>query len=121
DYDALLRRCAINFVRGEDSFVRAQWAGRPFVWQIYPQDDAAHHVKLDAFLDRYCAALRPAAATAARSLFAAWNGGGDVGAAWSSFLAHLPETARHNAHWARQLAGQPDLATNLVNFAGVRV
>ena len=129
DYDALLRRCAVNFVRGEDSFVRAQWAGRLFVWQIYPQDEAAHQAKLDAFLDRYCAALTPAAASAVRALFAAWNGGksggnssgGDVAAAWPAFLARLPEIARHNQHWARQLAEQPDLATSLVNFVAARV
>ena len=42
DYDHLLWACDLNFVRGEDSFVRAQWAGAPFVWQIYPQDDGAH-------------------------------------------------------------------------------
>jgi hypothetical protein len=38
-------------VRGEDSLVRALWAGQPFVWHIYPQDDNAHHDKLEAFLD----------------------------------------------------------------------
>ena len=41
----------LNAVRGEDSLVRALWAGQPFVWHIYPQDDGAHHAKLDAFLD----------------------------------------------------------------------
>lgn len=51
DYDHLLWSCDFNFVRGEDSVVRALWAGRPFCWQIYPQDDDAHHDKLDAFLD----------------------------------------------------------------------
>ena len=40
-----------NFVRGEDSLVRALWAGKPFVWQIYPQHDGAHWDKLTAFLD----------------------------------------------------------------------
>ncbi len=35
-YDLLLWACDVNFVRGEDSFVRAQWAGRPFIWHIYP-------------------------------------------------------------------------------------
>jgi uncharacterized repeat protein (TIGR03837 family) len=49
-YDELLWACDLNFVRGEDSLVRAIWAGKPFVWQIYPQDDNAHHAKLDAFL-----------------------------------------------------------------------
>ena len=51
NYDELLWTCDMNFVRGEDSLVRALWAGKPFVWQIYPQDDDAHHLKLNAFLD----------------------------------------------------------------------
>jgi uncharacterized repeat protein (TIGR03837 family) len=51
DFDHLLWSCDLNFVRGEDSLVRAIWAGQPFVWQIYPQDDDAHLAKLDAFLD----------------------------------------------------------------------
>ena len=45
-YDELLWACDLNFVRGEDSFVRAQWAARPFVWNIYPQDDGAHVANL---------------------------------------------------------------------------
>ena len=53
DYDWLLSRCDLNLVRGEDSFVRAQWAGKPFIWDIYPQSDQAHEIKLDAFLDLY--------------------------------------------------------------------
>jgi uncharacterized repeat protein (TIGR03837 family) len=51
DFDHLLWSCDLNFVRGEDSLVRALWAGRPFVWQLYPQDDDAQHAKLAAFLD----------------------------------------------------------------------
>src|SRR5688572_14000245 len=51
-YDYLLWACDINFVRGEDSFVRAQWAGRPFAWNVYPTDDGAHWIKMAAFLAR---------------------------------------------------------------------
>ena len=50
-FDELLWACELNFVRGEDSLVRALWAGRPFIWHIYPQEDNAHHAKLQAFLD----------------------------------------------------------------------
>ena len=50
-FDEMLWACDLNFVRGEDSLVRAMWAGRPFIWHIYPQDDYAHHAKLEAFLD----------------------------------------------------------------------
>jgi uncharacterized repeat protein (TIGR03837 family) len=52
DFDRLLWACDLNFVRGEDSLVRAIWAGKPFIWQIYQQHDDVHHDKLDAFLDR---------------------------------------------------------------------
>jgi len=51
DFDRLLWSCDLNTVRGEDSLVRALWAGQPFIWQIYPQQDDAHHAKLNAFLD----------------------------------------------------------------------
>ena len=50
-FDEMLWACDLNCVRGEDSLVRALWAGQPFVWHIYPQDDGAHHAKLQAFLD----------------------------------------------------------------------
>jgi uncharacterized repeat protein (TIGR03837 family) len=49
-FDDMLWACDLNFVRGEDSLVRALWAGQPFIWHIYPQDDNAHHDKLEAFL-----------------------------------------------------------------------
>jgi uncharacterized repeat protein (TIGR03837 family) len=55
EYDWVLSQCDFNVVRGEDSFVRAQLAGKPFIWHIYPQEDRAHEVKLAAFLDLYLA------------------------------------------------------------------
>ena len=57
DYDRLLWSCDLNLVRGEDSFVRAQWAARPFLWHIYQQEEEAHLVKLAHFLDYYLEAL----------------------------------------------------------------
>uniref|UniRef100_UPI0040483EA0 elongation factor P maturation arginine rhamnosyltransferase EarP n=1 Tax=Polynucleobacter sp. TaxID=2029855 RepID=UPI0040483EA0 len=53
EYDWVLSQCDFNIVRGEDSFIRAQLAGKPFVWHIYPQKDKAHEVKLAAFLELY--------------------------------------------------------------------
>lgn len=53
EYDWVLSQCDFNIVRGEDSFVRAQLAGQPFIWHIYPQEDRAHEIKLAAFLDLY--------------------------------------------------------------------
>lgn len=108
DYDALLARCHLNFVRGEDSFVRAQWAERPFVWQAYPQAGHAHLAKLEAFLARY------APPPEARRFFHAWNGNGTLN--WPEFAAQLPALAAAAPGWARQIAAHGDLATNLVRF-----
>lgn len=67
-YDELLWACDLNFVRGEDSLVRALWAGEPLVWHIYPQDDGAHGPKLEAFLDWL------QAPPSLRHFHAVWNG-----------------------------------------------
>ena len=67
-FDELLWASDFNFVRGEDSLVRALWAGQPFVWQLYPQDDGAHHAKLQAFLDWV------QAPSGMRRFHEAWNG-----------------------------------------------
>jgi uncharacterized repeat protein (TIGR03837 family) len=123
-YDRLLWACDVNFVRGEDSFVRAQWARRPFVWNVYPQAEDAHHRKLDAFLDRYGAALDPQTAAAVNQLFHMLNGAGrreDIGDAWRSYIAARDTLETHGSAWAAQLAALPDLATGLVKAAADRV
>jgi hypothetical protein len=38
-YDRLLWESDLNFVRGEDSCLRAQFAARPMVWQAYVQEE----------------------------------------------------------------------------------
>ena len=123
-YDRLLWACDVNFVRGEDSFVRAQWAARPFVWHIYPQGEDAHGRKLDAFIDRYTSTLDPSAASAVRRFFRTWNGvAGHEGIdeAWRIFAAARPALERHGSAWSAQLAALPDLATGLVRAAADRV
>jgi hypothetical protein len=50
EYDQLLWMADLNFVRGEDSIVRAVWAGKPLIWQIYPQTEGTHLIKLEAWL-----------------------------------------------------------------------
>lgn len=117
DYDKLLWLCDLNFVRGEDSFVRAQWAEKPFVWHIYPQADKHHQVKLAAFLDRYLAGHQTEAwAMALQRFWWAWEQGEDAGAAWPDFRAALPTLHVHGQTWARQLQNNGDLVGNLLSF-----
>jgi uncharacterized repeat protein (TIGR03837 family) len=124
DYDRLLWAADVNFVRGEDSFVRAQWAARPFAWHIYPQSDDAHLRKLDAFLARYTAGLEPGPTAAVRNLWGAWNaarGAPSIEQAWVDFAAARPHLEPHGDAWARKLGQLPDLAGALVRAAQDRV
>ncbi|CAB3797210.1 elongation factor P maturation arginine rhamnosyltransferase EarP [Paraburkholderia fynbosensis] len=114
-YDALLWASDINFVRGEDSFVRAQWAAKPFVWHIYPQADAAHLPKLDAALAHYARTLPADARDALARFWHAWNGAGRPD--WAEFQRHGPALQRRAAQWAGELAQVGDLAGNLALFA----
>jgi uncharacterized repeat protein (TIGR03837 family) len=119
-YDELLWACDVNFVRGEDSCVRAQWAGKPFIWQIYPQHDAVHWDKLQAFLELYGEKLSSAAIDAVQSLWRVWNGEGKAvstgsGDAWGAFSDALEELNPHAVNWAQELS-QNNLALNLLDF-----
>jgi len=110
DFDHLLWACDVNFVRGEDSLVRALWAGKPFVWHIYPQHDAAHEIKLEAFLD-----WLQAPATL-RGFHRRWNGLElpDPGLPDAPFT---PENWQDCATQAKaNLLRQEDLSTRLLNF-----
>jgi uncharacterized repeat protein (TIGR03837 family) len=118
DYDRLLWGCDFNFVRGEDSFVRAQWAGSPFVWNIYPQTEGVHWKKSDAFLDLYTAGMSREMADAVREIWACWNGRYEINSAvWLNFFSFRESLTQHNKNWIRKLLKQDDLASSLVQFA----
>jgi uncharacterized repeat protein (TIGR03837 family) len=110
EFDHLLWACDLNFVRGEDSLVRALWAGQPFVWQIYPQHDNAHHAKLDAFLDWLDA---PASL---RRFHHQWNGiASEKGGVWPGWV--VVDGWRDYVRAARaRLLAQPDLSQQLIGF-----
>jgi len=114
-YDELLWACDINFVRGEDSCVRAQWAGKPFIWHIYPQHDGVHMHKLRAFMALYGAGLQPDAAQALHALWEEWNAGQGSGQAWNDFWLHRSMFQQHARTWAQRLSGN-SLALNLLDF-----
>ncbi|CAH2772886.1 MAG: FIG00454742: hypothetical protein [uncultured Caballeronia sp.] len=118
-FDELLWAADINFVRGEDSFVRAQWAKKPFVWHIYPQADDAHVPKLDAALAHYTRALAPAARNAVTRFWHAWNGAGAPD--WTELRRHRPALEARAARWAEELASIGDLAGNLAAHVAARM
>ncbi len=114
DYDVLLRDCDINFVRGEDSWLRAIWAGKPFIWQPYLQDENTHIKKLDAFLDLFYTNFD--AKEVVCEAHQAWVAGMMTSEIWQDYLANLSAIKNHTQLQAAQLAKQADLASKLVIF-----
>jgi len=141
-YDELLWSCDINFVRGEDSFVRAQWAGKPMVWQIYPQEDGVHLDKLNAFLDVYTNTCDPRLDTSLRQLWQAWNASHNIqpvdnkeavsdafscrhekapddktlALAWQQCIDRVTDWQQHSKIWPLTQNSLPDLASQLMLF-----
>lgn len=109
-FDALLWSADLNFVRGEDSLVRAIWAGAPFVWQAYVQHDGVQAAKLGALLDA------AGADAGTRAFFGWWNGLGPPGPGLDA-LAGWPAAC---AAWRRRLLAQPDLVSALQGFVAAR-
>ncbi len=115
NHDALLDACDLNVVRGEDSLARAVWAGRPFLWNIYAQDDGAQAPKLNALLDAMGAQV-------------------SMGPAWRR-LNHLHPPSDHSLAidpswmqqaqatirpWWQSLRDQDDLLTQLLRFVAAK-
>lgn len=115
-YDQLLWTCDVNMVRGEDSFVRAQWAGAPFIWQIYPQMENAHWPKLEAFLDLYVTDWPPHMAEALQAFMHFWNGEGEDVEAWRILSQYDALWRQLSEKWCENQTRRSDLATRLVQF-----
>jgi uncharacterized repeat protein (TIGR03837 family) len=113
DYDRLLWLCDLNLVRGEDSLVRAHWAGKPLLWHIYPQAEDAHLTKLDAYLEA-TGSTTPSWISAMQQ----WNAHAPTlsSRAWSELLADLPEWTVDSQRWQAVLTAQSDLCLRLMAF-----
>ncbi|MDF2390224.1 elongation factor P maturation arginine rhamnosyltransferase EarP [Aeromonas sp. 2MA4] len=120
-YDRLLWSCDLNLVRGEDSFVRAQWAARPFLWHIYPQEEQAHMVKLEGFLDHYLADFPPEAAQWLRAFNHALNLGEDTSKLWAQWPRYSAIWQQDARSWSQKLLEDGDLVTRLVKFLESRI
>ena len=116
-YDRLLWSCDLNFARGEDTCVRAQWAQRPLVWQLYPQRGGAHHAQLEATLAAYAADLSVPARAALTHFWRVWNNAAPARALdWNGFWQYRKTFALHAQRWAYSLNALGALAARLAEF-----
>jgi uncharacterized repeat protein (TIGR03837 family) len=115
-YDELLWSCDLNFVRGEDSWIRAIWASKPFIWLPYHQSEDTHLIKLAAFLKRYQENLDTPGAEALNTFSSTWASERFDPASWQQLTHALPNLSSHAKSRSQWFASQPDLASKLVIF-----
>jgi len=116
EFDRLLASCDLNIVRGEDSWLRAQWTGQPMLWQPYRQSGAGHLKKLEGFLDRLLIETDTAAAGAIRQTMLALNTDDDPAPALAVWFEHLDQIRSIHRDWQRRLAAQNSLSDRLLDF-----
>ena len=121
DFDRLLTLCDGLIVRGEDSFVRAQFSGKSFFWHIYPQEEQAHHEKLHAFWPLAYQHFDAALASAHQTLSDDLNGVLELSeserlAAWQSLARHSSAWQNAAQAWRNYLFSQSNATERLANF-----
>ena len=118
DYDKLLCDCDINFVRGEDSWIRAIWAGKPFIWQPYLQTERTHIKKLKAFIDVFYANFeqKDVLWKAHECWSAEHPSQADFKLIWQNYINTLQLIQPYTNTQSQKLAAQTDLAAKLVIF-----
>ncbi len=103
DFDRLLWCCDALVIRGEDSFVRAQLAQKPFLWTIYPQTEGTHIVKLKAFLGRISPAFGAEDAELWSRANLAWNESSLTPELWAGFRSRIPSLLPGFRRWEEHL------------------
>ncbi len=120
EFDYAIGTYDLAFIRGEDSFSQAVAAGVPVIWQIYPTDDQAHIIKLQAFCDRFTVGLGAEAAQAFTNIQMRWNGaGGDpamINEIWVHFTTHFPEISARARVFGAEIRDRGSAVQNLVDF-----
>ena len=117
EYDQLLWCCDLNFVRGEDSWIRALWSAQPFIWQTYPQDEKHHLKKLDAFLDKYEVKQNDVLS----EFHHAWLEAEITPKLWNKLMTILPALKERAELQTQKFEQHTDLAAKLVIFTKNKV
>jgi uncharacterized repeat protein (TIGR03837 family) len=116
DFDDLLWSCDLNFVRGEDSWIRAIWAGKPFIWQPYIQENNIHLIKLKAFLKRYCEGCDQDLSEVLIKMHDDWSNNKFNEVLWHSFFKLQPQLEAFALKQSHHYFKEPSFVESLVDY-----
>lgn len=117
EWDSLLCRADLLFIRGEDSLSRACLAGIPFVWNAYPQSEDYHLVKVRALLEKMRPFFGAEDFAALERCWISYNGGGgNIEESIKVFLHKYDELQKGFFDFSESLKKNGNLAFNLMTF-----
>lgn len=116
DFDKLLWCTDYNIIRGEDSFIRAQYAGKPMLWHIYPQQEKTHLIKLEAFLEHYLDGLPSSVQLIIKNWWLAWNNQENLAESWLAYCEQLSIIKEQAKKWGEKQKTVTDLITKLAKL-----
>ena len=117
NYDRLLWACDLNFVRGEDSWIRAIWASKPFIWQPYIQTEETHIKKMRAFLAAYSHNAPEEIQSLLLNTHLTWSAAKEDKGDFKELMLALPKLNSYAKQQTHLQSIQADLATNLLSFS----
>ncbi len=121
DFDALLWLCDVNCVRGEDSLVRAIWADKPFLWQLYPQAEDYHWIKAQAFLAQQRPFFSPILHGKIHAIMQTWNTEAPYTLSeWNDLIQEYPAWQQQNRAWRSHLLTQNDCVSQFLAWANTQ-
>lgn len=122
-YDDILINSDLNLVRGEDSIVRAMLTGNIFLWQIYYQEENAHIIKLNEFIDRMGEATDadPKLFDMFRKLNNMYNSNGTIDPESFNYDIFENNFKIQTQKWSEYLLNQPSLTDSLIEFCAKKI
>ena len=116
EFDKFLWASDALIIRGEDSFARAQLAGKPFIWNIYPQTEETHIKKLEAFGER----VKPfygESYSAWLNMNLSWNKSPNhLALCWNNWCDKRSQLEESALRWRSHLVSLGSLVDNLLTF-----
>lgn len=122
EWDEMLFKTPLLFIRGEDSLSRACLYGHPFIWHAYPQTEDYQLVKVQALLDQLKPHFSEELFKKIESCWLIYNGKeGNLEKAMEDFLLSYNELVPGFKSFSNLLVKNGDLGTNLMTFIEKKV
>ena len=124
EWDALLTKTPLLFIRGEDSLSRACLCGVPFIWHAYPQTEEYQLVKVNALLEKLRPYFTPENFLIIQKCWVTYNTTDSAAEVLerdlTDFLLAYDSLCSGFAAFSRDLLKNGDLTEHLVEFIGER-